>query len=41
MRLNDGTVGTVSHVGSGGDVGVRWEPSGIVQMVVPLLLRHI
>ena len=41
MRLNDGTVGTVSYIGAGGDVGVKWEPSGIVQMVVPLLLRHI
>ena len=41
MRITDGTVGTVSHMGSGGDVGVRWEPSGVVQMVVPHLLRHI
>ena len=41
MRVNDGAVGTVSHIGAGGDVGVRWEPSGIVQMVVPLLLRRI
>jgi hypothetical protein len=41
MRVNDGTVGTVSHIGAGGDVGVKWEPSGIVQMVVPLLLRRI
>jgi hypothetical protein len=38
IRRNDGKEGVVSYIGAGGDVGVRWEPSGIVQMVVPLLL---
>ena len=41
MRVNDGAVGVVATFGSGGDVGVRWEPSGVVQMVVPGLLKRV
>ncbi len=37
-RVNDGTVGVVTAVGPT-DVAVRWEPSGVVQMVMPTLLR--
>ncbi len=39
IRTTDGTVGTVATMGPGGDLGVRWEPSGIIQMVVPHLLK--
>ena len=39
MRADDGKVGVVAVVGPGGDVGVRWEPSGVIQMVVPTLLK--
>lgn len=39
MRVNDGKIGVVTLIGPGGDLGVRWEPSGVVQMVVPGLLR--
>jgi hypothetical protein len=39
MRVNDGAVVRRRDARAGGDVGVRWEPSGIVQMVVPLLLK--
>lgn len=39
MRVNDGAIGVVTLIGPGGDVGVRWEPSGVVQMVVPGLLK--
>ncbi|MDQ6776374.1 MAG: hypothetical protein M3071_09195 [Actinomycetota bacterium] len=38
-RVNDGTVGVVVKVGPGTDVGVRWEPSGVIQSIVPLLLK--
>lgn len=41
MRVNDGTVGVVATIGPGGDVAVRWEPSGVTQMVVPALLTRI
>jgi hypothetical protein len=40
IRRDDGKQGVVSHIGAGGGVGVRWEPSGVVQMVVPLLLQR-
>ncbi len=39
IRVADGTVGTVATMGTGGGLGVRWEPSGIIQMVVPHLLK--
>lgn len=38
IRRDDGRQGVVSHIGPGGAVGVRWEPSGVVQVVVPHLL---
>lgn len=38
-RVNDGAVGVVAMIGPGGDVGVRLEASGVVQMVVPTLLK--
>ncbi len=38
-RVHDGTVGVVVTIGPGTDVGVRWEPSGVIQMIVPSLLR--
>jgi hypothetical protein len=38
-RANDGTVGVVVTVGPGTAVGVRWEPSGVIQMIVPYLLK--
>lgn len=38
IRVTDGTVGTVASVGPT-DVGVRWEPSGVIQMVMPSLLK--
>jgi hypothetical protein len=38
IRRTDGTVGVVATIGSGGGFGVRWEPSGVIQMVVPSLL---
>ena len=40
MRVDDGTVGTVASISAGGGLGVRWEPSGIVQMVVPVMIKH-
>lgn len=40
-RTDDGKVGVVAAISDGGGVGVRWEPSGIVQMVVPILLKRI
>ncbi|MDP1847482.1 MAG: hypothetical protein Q8K79_06810 [Solirubrobacteraceae bacterium] len=40
IRRDDGKQGVVAHIGAGGGVGVRWEPSGIVQMVVPHLLQR-
>ena len=39
IRRDDGTVGVVATLGSGSSVGVRWEPSGVIQMVVPGLLE--
>ena len=41
IRRDDGKQGVVAHIGAGGDVGVRWEPSGIVQMVVPVMLQRV
>ena len=41
MRVNDGAIGVIATVGPGGDVAVRWEPSGVVQMVVPTLLTRV
>lgn len=38
-RVNDGIVGVVVSVAPAGDVAVRWERSGVIQSVVPLLLR--
>ena len=37
-RVNDGKIGVVTAVGPT-DVSVRWEPSGVVQMVMPTMLR--
>ena len=31
-------VGVVATIGYGG-FGVRWEPSGVIQMIMPTLLR--
>jgi hypothetical protein len=39
-RVNDGTSGVVTAVGPT-DVSVRWEPSGVVQMVMPTMLRPV
>lgn len=39
-RINDGAVGVVATIGPGGDVGVRWDSSGVIQMVVPALLMR-
>ena len=39
IRRTDGTVGVVATLGHG-SVGVRWEPSGVIQMVVPGLLAR-
>ncbi len=38
-RVNDGTVGVIVSIGPGTDVGVRWEPSGVIQSIVPHLLK--
>ncbi|HVL30673.1 MAG TPA: hypothetical protein VM299_00425 [Solirubrobacteraceae bacterium] len=38
IRVNDGTVGVVTAVGPT-DVAVRWEPSGVIQMVMPSMLQ--
>ena len=38
QRVNDGRVGVITAVGPT-DVSVRWEPSGVVQMVMPALLK--
>jgi len=40
VRVADGTIGVVATMGHGTSVGVRWEPSGVIQMVVPSMLRH-
>ena len=40
-REDDGKVGTVATLGAGDGLGVRWEPGGVVQMVVPGLLKRI
>ena len=37
-RVNDGMVGVVAAVGPT-DVAVRWEPSGVIQMVMPHMIR--
>ena len=39
-RVNDGAVGIVAALRPGGDVAVRWEPSGVIQIVVPTLLKR-
>ncbi len=38
-RVDDGTVGVVAVISSGGGLGVRWEPSGVIQMVVPVMVK--
>ena len=40
QRVNDGTVGVITAIGPT-DVSVRWEPSGVIQMVMPTLLRPL
>ena len=40
-RVMDGAVGVVTSITPGGDVGVRWDASGHVQLVVPALLKKI
>lgn len=39
MRVDDGAVGVVATAGPGTSLGVRWDSSGVIQMVMPLLLR--
>ncbi len=41
VRLDDGTVGVVEASGSGGSIDVRWDPSGVIQAVVPGLLKKV
>jgi len=38
-RVDDGAVGVIVTIAPGDDVGVRWEPSGVIQSIVPLLLK--
>jgi hypothetical protein len=38
IRVNDGTVGVIVSIRAG-NVGVRWEPSGVIQSVMPHMLK--
>jgi len=40
-RVDDGIVGVVATLSVGGGLGVRWEPSGVIQMVVPVMIRKV
>ena len=37
-RVDDGAVGVVAEVGAMGSVGVRWDVSGVLSVVVPAQL---
>lgn len=39
IRVMDGYVGVVATTGPGTSVGVRWEGTDVIQMVVPHLLK--
>jgi hypothetical protein len=39
IRVNDGIVGVIVSIRPGDDVGVRWEPSGVIQSVRPQMLK--
>ncbi|MGH2840463.1 MAG: hypothetical protein ACRDKY_06520 [Solirubrobacteraceae bacterium] len=38
-RLNDGAVGVVAEIGPMGSIGVRWDSSGVVSVVVPAQIK--
>ncbi len=38
-RLNDGATGVVAEIGSMGSIGVRWDSSGVVSVVVPVQIK--
>lgn len=38
-RAMDGAVGVVATTGPGTSIGVRWDSSGVIQMVVPTQLK--
>ena len=39
IRVNDGRVGVIVSIRPGNDIGVRWEPSGVIQSVRPQMLK--
>jgi len=39
--VDDGKVGVVATLSVGGGLGVRWEPSGVIQMIVPVMIRKV
>jgi hypothetical protein len=39
IRVNDGKLGVIVSIRPGNDVGVRWEPSGVIQSVRPQMLK--
>ncbi|MFP5362310.1 MAG: hypothetical protein ACLGI5_06240 [Thermoleophilia bacterium] len=40
VRINDGAAGIVETAGPGASIGVRWDSSGVIQMVMPSLLKR-
>jgi hypothetical protein len=38
-RVNDGAVGVVAEIGPMGSIGVRWDSSGVVSIVVPAQIQ--
>jgi hypothetical protein len=40
-RVNDGAVGVVAEIGPMGSIGVRWDSSGVMSVVVPAQIKPV